>query len=460
MKYLTIMCKNAIKSFLLVVVSIWHFCAVAQNDVDSPYSRFGLGDISSDKFVPSLTMGGLSAALSDPYFTNLSNPASLAALQATSFELGFDVFKSTLKVPSTNQSQDYWGGNLNYFSLAFPVINPVNRLLDRRSQDFNWSMGIALLPFSRVNHYSSREKFLENIGTVQEENEGSGGLNKVLFSNGVKYKKFYAGFSVGYLFGTIKNEQAILYQDLDLAFHNYILNEASYRGLLFKSGLQYEVDLSKGKGAENIRDVKMITLGLSSSSGTKFRTLSTDYTALKGLRFGGLADEFPEDEETDTLSYQTDIERFGKLAGDLSLGIVYRRGARWLLGANLTFINGKGYENDLSDYRLQNALQLGFGMQYTPDYASYNSYWKRVMYRAGLQFGTDPRVVNSEQIKQFSLNAGIGLPVVVSRQLSFINLGVNYGNHSGNIPIKENVLGFSVGVTLNNNLWFLKRKFD
>ncbi|MCB0687045.1 MAG: hypothetical protein KDC53_10980 [Saprospiraceae bacterium] len=454
------MCKKAIKLLTILVATLGHFCAMAQNEVDSPYSRFGLGDLYSDQFVPTLTMGGIGAAYSDLYQTNLSNPASLAALQATSFELGLDVSYSKLKVPSTNESTSYLGGNLNYFSLAFPVINPVNRLLDRKSQDFNWSMGIALLPYSRVNHYSRREREIDNIGRVREEIEGSGGLNKVVWSHGVKYKKLYAGVSLGYLFGTILKEKSVLYRDLPLAFDNYSFNEASYRGFLLKSGLQYEFDLSNGKGAENIRDVKMITVGLSSTTGTRFRTLSTDFVALKGVTFQGLADEFPQNDETDTISYQTDIERSGKLSGDLSLGLVYRKGARWLLGFNTTFINGNKYENELSTYKLKNAFYVGAGFQYTPDYISYNSYWKRVMYRAGIQIGTDPRVINDEQIKQFSLNAGIGLPVVVSRQLSFINLGLNYGNHSGNIPIKESVLGFSVGVTLNNNLWFLKRKFD
>lgn len=443
-----------------MVMTIWHFCTMAQNNVNSPYSRYGLGDLFSDQFVPAQTMGSISAAFSDPYHSNLSNPASLASLQATSFELGFDVFNSTLKVPSNGQSESYWGGNLNYFSLAFPVINPVNRLYDRRSQDFNWGMGFALLPLSRVNHYSSIEKELDQIGRIREENEGSGGLNKVLWSHGFKYKRFYGGFSIGYLFGTILNEQSVIYRDLPLAFDNYSFNEANYRGLVLKGGLQYTIDLSNGKGEENVRDVKMITLGLSSAARTRFRTLSTDFVALKGVTFQGLSDEFPEDDETDTLSYQTDIERFGKLPGDLSLGLVYHRGARWLVGTNITFLNGSGYENDLSDYRLKNAVQMGIGFQYTPDVTSFNSYWKRVMYRAGFEFGTDPRVVNGEQIKVFSLNAGIGMPVVVSRQVSFINLGLYYGNHSGSIPIKENVLGFRVGVTLNNNLWFLKRKFN
>lgn len=453
------MCKNTVKIFLLVVGTLWHFCSMAQNNVNSPYSRFGLGDFISDDFASIRALGGISAGFSDPYFTNLSNPASLAGLQATSFELGFDAYRSKLTAESTDQSENYWGGNLNYFSLAFPVINPVNRLLDRKSQDFNWSMAFSLLPYSRVNHYSSSERTLENIGRVVEENQGTGGLNKVVWSHGIKHKRFYGGFMIGYLFGEIKNEQAILYRDLPLAFDNYFRNEASYRGLILRGGLQYRFDLSHGKGAENPRDIKLITIGLSSTAKTRFRTLSGDFSSLKGLTYQGLSDEFP-DEETDTIYYREDVERFGKLPGDLSVGIVYHRGTRWLVGANMRFVHGKGYENEISDYTLNNAFQVGLGLQYVPDASSYNSFFKRAMYRGGLQVGTDPRRIDGNQIKEFSLNAGIGLPVVVSRQLSFINLGLNYGKRSGNIPIKEGFFGFNVGVTLNNNLWFLKRKFD
>jgi hypothetical protein len=453
------MCNNSGKIIFFLLGTLWQFCALAQNNVNSPYSRYGLGDLLSDDFASVRAMGGISAAFTDPYFTNLVNPASLAGLQATSFELGFDAYHSNLTAVATDQKAGYWGGNLNYFSLAFPVINPVNRLLDRRSQDFNWGMAISLLPYSRVSHFSSIESSLEDIGRIREENEGSGGLNKITWSHGVKYKHWYGGIALGYLFGDIKTEQAVIYRDLPLAFDNYYRNDASYRGFLLKGGLQYEIDLSKGKGAENSRDIKLLTVGISTNAKTRFRTLSNDFRALKGITYQGLSDEFP-DEETDTVFYQEDIENFGKLAGDLSAGIVYHRGTRWLVGVNLNWLNGKGYENDLSDYTYNSAFQVGLGMQYVPDATSYNSYFRRVMYRGGFRFGTDPRSINGSQIKQFSLNAGIGLPVVVSRQLSFINLGLNYHRLGGNIPIKEGLFGFNVGVTLNNNLWFLKRKFD
>ena len=104
----------------------------------------------------------------------------------------------------------------------------------------------------------------------------------------------------------------------------------------------------------------------------------------------------------------------------------------------------KAVRSVLDDDQLTNAYRLSMGFQYIPDATSYNSYLKRAAYRAGISFGTDPRMINGEQIKQYELNLGIGLPVVVSRQLSFINLGLNYGRFGGNIPIKENIVGINV----------------
>jgi hypothetical protein len=459
------MCIKVLKLILIVSLAMWHFGAGAQNDVNSPYSRYGLGDIRTKNFATLQSMGGISTGFSDPYYTNLSNPASLAELAATSFEIGFNAYITTLNpADEAIEPESSRGGNLTYFSLAFPLLNPLNRLLDRKSQDFSWGMGFALLPYSRVNHFSRYEEVLPDIGRVLRESEGSGGTNKVVWSNGLRYKHWSAGISLGYLFGNIREEKAVLYRDLPLAFANYFRNDASYRGLLFTAGMQYKLDLSGGKGKENPRDVRSITFGISTSAGTKFSTLSSDFRALKGVNpftapFQGLSDEFP-DEVTDTISFVEDLDQRGKLAGDLSIGAVYYKGTKWILGTDLNLINGSKYQNDLDDDQLSNAYRFSFGFQLVPDATSYNNYLKRVGYRGGIGFGTDPRMINNNQIKQFDLNVGIGLPVVVSRQLSFINLGLNYSRQGGNIPIKESVLGFNLGVTLNNNLWFLKRKFD
>ena len=430
----------------------------AQSSLNSPYSRYGLGDLSTMNFAPVTMMGGISAGYADAYFTNVDNPASLGALTATSFEVGFDAIRKSLKVG--DEKEAFWGGNLNYFSLAFPLINSVNRLLDRRSSDFNWGMSISLLPNSRVSHYNSNDEFIEGVGNITREYAGSGGTNRVMIGNGAKYKNWYFGLNLGYMFGSIKDERAVLYEDVTTSA-NYSLQESAYRGFFWKLGTQYELDLSNGKGAEDPRAIKSLRFGLTYNSKWNFTTVSYAFDAIKSSNYAGLSDDFA-DEETDTISVTDALKQTGTYPGEMSLGMTYRRGTKWVAGVNFRMGAWSNYENESQgeNLNLANAYEFGIGGQWVPDATSYRFYHRRMMYRAGFTFGQDPRMIDGEQIKTWRLHAGIGLPVVLSRQLSFINLGVEYGNNGGNIPIREGVFRFNVGFTLNNNLWFYKRKYD
>ena len=78
--------------------------------INSPFSRFGLGDFMDQYFAASAAMAGLRAAYQDPYHMNLDNPASLASLRATSFEVGLgarysscSLFEDLLYYRHTNQ---------------------------------------------------------------------------------------------------------------------------------------------------------------------------------------------------------------------------------------------------------------------------------------------------------------------------------------------------------------------
>ncbi len=445
----------------LVVCGLLALTAVhAQNSVNLPYSRFGLGDLVTEDFVMMRTMGGVSAGFSDAYYTNLANPASLGALVATSFEIGF--YAGPTRLRTDNRDERFWGGSLNYFSLAFPLINPVNRLLDRRSTDFNWGMSISLLPRSRVNHFTSLVENVTDIGNVTREYKGSGGTNSVQWGNGIKYKQFYFGLNLGYLFGAIKDELAIILprEDLPLVFHNYALEDVSYRGFHWRLGAQYVLDLTEKGAKDDPRSVQTVTFGLSANTNWSFTTVSEVLEARKSTLYNGLGDEI-SDSSTDTLSFVTGDRNKGKHPGQLSLGATYRKGDKWLLGVSYTTSGWSNYRNAPNrNDALMDTYRFSVGAQFIPDSRSYRYYHQKMQYRAGFHIGKDPRVYEGEQLTDFGLSAGIGLPIVLSRQLSFINLGIEYGKLGGSIPVRQSFIRYSLGVTLNNNLWFLKRKFN
>lgn len=434
--------------------------ASAQVSANSPYSRFGLGDLNSPSFVHMQSLGNLTAAYSDDFQSNIANPATLARLKATAFETGFDASRSFLK--SGNEEASFWGGTMNYLSLSFPILNPLNRVLDRKSLDFNWGMNISLRPFSRVNASSSLSEDVEDVGNVTREFAGSGGLNQVGMGHGFKFKNFYAGADLSYLFGQIQHERAILYNSIPLPFHVYSRDNFSFRGFVWNVGLQYDLDFSEGQGAEDVAARNALTIGLTLGTRSALTTLSDQFRATRGGAWTGLDDDVIDSnqEGVDTILLTNEIKENGKLPGSISLGVVWKSGEKWLLGANFSRTGWGSFDSNALEGEYDNTYQVGIGGEFTPDANSYRFYHHKIKYRAGLTFGTDPRLINGNQINEVTINTGVGLPIFLSRQISFINLGLEFVSRGGNVPISENTLRFKAGVTLNNNLWFYKRKYN
>ena len=98
---------------------------------NSPYSRYGLGDLTGSLFTVNGSMGGGLAGTYRSYWdVNLSNPAGLGMLRFTSFQIGLDYRHSELSENSTNQTAQADNGNLTYISLAFPITRSWEVMMD------------------------------------------------------------------------------------------------------------------------------------------------------------------------------------------------------------------------------------------------------------------------------------------------------------------------------------------
>jgi len=65
--------------------------------LNSPYSRYGLGDIVPGQNVLNRGMGGLSAGYSDIRSVNFANPASYGRLVTTTLDIGVDLESRTIR---------------------------------------------------------------------------------------------------------------------------------------------------------------------------------------------------------------------------------------------------------------------------------------------------------------------------------------------------------------------------
>ena len=97
-----------------VLALLTAYISQAENGINSPYSRFGLGPLSDQNLAVNRQMGGLGYALRDNSYINLLNPAAMSAADSTTmiFEGGFSLqngnFKENgIKINAKNASFDY-----------------------------------------------------------------------------------------------------------------------------------------------------------------------------------------------------------------------------------------------------------------------------------------------------------------------------------------------------------------
>lgn len=76
--------RQTLLVFLLMMLS---GATIAQNNTNSPYTRYGYGQLADQGSGNSKAMGGVAYGLRDKYQVNFANPASYTAIDSLTFIL-------------------------------------------------------------------------------------------------------------------------------------------------------------------------------------------------------------------------------------------------------------------------------------------------------------------------------------------------------------------------------------
>ena len=121
------------------------FCAesvLAQNQTNSPYSRFGIGDLQSNILSEYAAMGGTSIGSYNPNIINPYNPSSYSAFKANSFIFSTGGAHQTTKMQTTNLEQITNSSSFSHLLLGFPLSKKIG-------------VSAGLLPFSNIGYLLS-----------------------------------------------------------------------------------------------------------------------------------------------------------------------------------------------------------------------------------------------------------------------------------------------------------------
>ena len=438
---------------------LWALCMgasltmYAQPSGNSPYSRFGIGDLIPEQFAASVGMGGLSAAYQPSINLNLVNPASYGSLRVASFQVGLRGGNTQL-TDARGREGSVWAGNLNSLALGFPLRNPNNAIFDGKTKLFRMGMAFALTPYSRSNYDLQSVNTSPATGeSITETFVGTGSTYRLQGGWGFNYKNWSGGFNLGYFFGSLDNRREVFFnEDAGNAFNADFVDEISFGGGHYRLGAQYRLflgdpDPNAAEGVESRRE--SLVFGVYGNGNTNFTANATQTDLGRGFTVG-----------TDTVFLAEDAERAGKLAGTVGFGVHYERLNKLRLGFEYVHSGWQDYLNEARPETLKNSYRLAAGVEYIPNLASYNRYRDRIHYRAGAFYGTDPRGGTTE-LTEFGISVGAGLPIQRRNQAtSFVDLALEVGRFGNEELLQQNYVRLSVGFSLNDNSWFLNRKFN
>ncbi len=421
--------------YKIVLVVCWLMSAFhiqAQNTY-SPYSVIGVGDLQTLDLAHNFSMGGLGISNGDAFFLNNKNPALLTYNRVVVFEAGVTTEQKTLR--SGEISQDNFTGGLGYLVFGFPVIRD------------KWTISFGLMPMSAVNYESNTLGFISGGTTpLITTFQGSGGISRAYFASGLElFENFSAGMRISYIFGSIRKETVFLLDDSN--FQTALVERSTFSDFALGLGAAYSMELSE--------DQNYLNFGLTYDIGG-----DRDVTRLERLERRDLNNDLIS--PNDTVPYLiTDNERGSmRFPSQFGVGISYEKRLKWMVGTDITLAQWSDFRDfDGESIGLNNNTDIAVGGSWTPDIFSTSNYLKRITYRLGFNYQQTPYVANNQDINDFGINFGVTLPL---RNLSRLNLGFKVGQRgtTDNNLIKENYFRAFLGVTVNDNKWFIRRKFD
>lgn len=413
-----------IKKIFLATFLLFSLITLAQQGTSSPYSFYGVGDVRYRGMLENRSMGGV-AVEQDSIHINIDNPSSYANLKYTTMTLAGTHSEKTLK--EEGESASARRTTLDYLVVAIPV----GRL----------GFGFGLIPYSSVGY---KIQYISPDGSENNKRlEGTGGLNKVFFGAGYKIgKNFSVGADVHYVFGKIENDNLEFITDVPVGTRE--LNLSYLSGFNVNFGAMYKTKLTKKL---------QLHTALSYSLETKLDVEST--RTISTIDYNGTVNIDPEG--FDEVVTNREIVKPSKLT--LGLGIGEAR--KWLIGAELATrptATLDSHYNNVTNAKFEKYNRYSLGGYFIPDYGSFTSYAKRIVYRAGFRFEQTGLIINDQGIDDKTISVGVGLPAFGS--FSNFNIGLEYGQRgtTKNGLIQENYFNASVSFSLNDK-WFVKRKF-
>ena len=429
--------------FILSVFLIISVCVYAQDGTYgaySPYSIYGIGDISKEGTAFNKSMGGVGLATRNRRFINYLNPAAITARDTLSFMADFGLEQSNKVYKQGDIRSAHNTFNIYNFVMSFPIY---------KSSAFM----VGITPYSDIGYdfssYETDPQIIGQTGNISYDSYGTGSVYQLFAGAGVTFwKRLSIGAEAIYYFGNLDKVTQMNYSSSSYRSLNSG-NDLMVRGTTGKFGLQYEQKLGG--------DVSMIigaTYKLSTSM--KGNSLSYRYATQDGI--------------LDTLKHNdTDLHKAAlKFADEIGVGISVKGGEKWTAEFNylrsdwrncgFDSVDGFSVVSDTETFTSTVSQSFRAGFEIVPNRNDIRYYLRKCAYRAGVYYDQSYYKLNGNNVNSMGLTLGVTLPVF--RLYNGLTLGVDLGQRSStrNNMIRERYATFMIGFNIHD-IWFQKVQY-
>ena len=416
--------RQTLLVFLLMTVS---GAAIAQNNTNSPYTRYGYGQLADQGSGNSKAMGGIAYGLRDRYQTNFVNPASYTAIDSLTF-----IFDGGISLQNTNFSD----GKLK--------MNAKNSSFDYITMQFRlgkWAaMSLGLLPYSNVGYSLGEYREDPDVETSSSTvtYSGEGGLHQLYLGAGFKIlKNLSVGANISYLWGDVTRTIAEQFPSNSAIMPLTTVSNVAIKSYKLDFGAQYTQRFGK---KHEMTVGAVFTPGHNLSNDTYFQ------------------DQLGNSNTGSSITVRDTTVTCGTPM-TLGAGVTYTYDDRLTVGADFMFQNWSSVTYMNEDDAFCNRTKISVGAEYLPNPLG-RSYLAHVKYRLGAYYSQPYYKIRGERAaNEYGVTAGFGLPIPRTR--SVLSLSAQYVRTEGRNAafVNENTLRICIGVTFNER-WFFKRRVD
>lgn len=415
--------KTIKNKFILTVfvVLVLPLLCLSQNNTSSPYSYFGIGDLSNVAYGRNLALGGAGFAMRSPGYINLKNPASLTGIDSLSvlFEMG--VFGKLTQNSTSNKTDQIYDGNISHLVLG-------HRITPR------FMVNYGLMPYSDIGYNFRTFQSVEGeLSSVVSDWKGSGGINR--FFSGIGYKvfdKLSLGIDGSFYYGPISKAISTVSSAAPGNSSVLVLN-TKYIGLSVRGGIQFTTPLGD-KGSN-------LTIGGVFSPeqffyGTTTANLTQYYSSVSYLIY----------------SKEDRTQRY-KIPMNYGAGIGYTYREKYFV----TFDYEASPWSQANSRDYVDRQVFSFGLERMPQRSF--DFMKRCSYRIGFRYDDGYFKTRNYEVSDTRFTMGLGFPI--SNSNSTVNVSLE-GGQRGTINaglIRERYMKLTVAFSFHD-YWFVKRKFD